>query len=76
MLTNIFWALVVSTQPYVSEVYKTYEPCELRVEQLKQEYVLAACVPTNMELASDADRQLRALAQIIHSENTNVRNDM
>jgi hypothetical protein len=76
MLTNIFWALVISTQPYVSEVYRTYEPCGLRVEELKQQYIVAACIPTNMDTAADADKQLRALAQIIHSENTNVRNDM
>ena len=76
MITEMFWALVVSTQPYVSEVYKTFEPCQVRVEQLKQEYILAACVPTTMEMARDADHQLKALARIIHSGESDARNDM
>lgn len=76
MITEMFWALVVSTQPYVSEIYRTFEPCGLKVEQLRQEYILAACIPTNMDTAANADQQLRALAQIIHSEYTDVRNDL
>lgn len=68
MLTNIFFALIVSGDPQgrVEEVFSTYEPCAIKVQEYRQQYIVAACVPTTVDNLDQSRAQMQALAIIYH----------
>jgi hypothetical protein len=68
MLTNLFFALIVAGEPQgrVEEVFRTHEPCAMKVEEYRRQYIVAACVPTTFDDLEQSRAQMQALATIYH----------
>lgn len=65
----MYWALVVAGEPgFVGEIFSTYEPCQVQMETLKHSGVEASCVPTTEPDTQKSTVELKALANIIFSD--------
>ena len=68
MLAEMFFALVVAEDPQgrVEAVFRTREPCAMKVEEYRRQYTVAACVPTTFGDLENSRSQMQALATIYH----------
>lgn len=65
----MYWALVVAGEPgFVREIFNTYEPCQVQMETLRYSGVEASCVPTTKPETEKSTVELKALANIIFSD--------
>ncbi len=67
----MYWALVVAPNDLgrVEAVYRTYEPCHIKVQEYKSLGYTAECIPTNQPEIIKAEFQLKNLALIISNKN-------
>lgn len=62
----IFWALIVSGEPWVQEVYRTQEPCVQAAREHRSAGTFAYCMPTNQHTVETSTRQLRNLGILLN----------
>lgn len=62
----ILWALIVSGEPRVREVYRTEEPCVRAAREYRSAGTFAYCMPTNQDTVETSTRQLRSLGVLLN----------
>jgi hypothetical protein len=62
----IFWALILSGNPRVVEVYGTKEPCVRAVSLHRSQGTFAYCMPTTEDTIEASTHQLRNLGTLLN----------
>jgi hypothetical protein len=64
--TVILWALIISGEPRVQEVYRTEEPCVRAARSHRAQGTFAYCMPTNQFTVETSTHQLRSLGVLLN----------